>query len=193
MVDNNAEAFRRGWQRFFNKAGVDRQILEIGVGGGQEEAFKRFSEQLALYGVQEDAEPKPLLLVDSEEPVPAGSTVWQHLQTRSHNTFQQPTGADDQSAYMMVQSMETWFIADQPALQRFFKDPFDASIFQSLPSLEDILKEDALNKLRQATSRCKPRYRKGKVSYDLLAKINPDTVAVACPHAKDLLNYLRSL
>ena len=193
MVDNNAEAFRRGWQRFFNKAGVDGQILEIAVGGGQEEAFKLFSKQLDFYSLQQSTEPKPLLLVDSEEPVSTDHTVWQHLQTRCHNKFQRPADADDQSAYMMVQAMETWFIADQPALQSFFGVQFDASPFEDLPALETILKEDALEKLRQASMQCKPRYKKSKVSYDLLAQINPDTVAAACPHADQLLNYLRGL
>ena len=194
MVDNNAEAFRRGWQLFFSKSGMDGQILEIGVGGGQEEAFKRFSEQLARYGDQEEAEPKPLLLVDSEEPVAPGSTVWQHLQTRSHNTFQRPAGADDQSAYMMVQAMETWLMADEPVLQRFFGASLDTSPFEKLPALETILKKDALEKLRQATLRCSPRYSKRKgISYRLLAQVDPQTVAAACPHADQLLQYLRTL
>ena len=193
MIDSNTEAFRRGWQRFFNKAGVDGQILEIAVGGGQEEAFKLFSKQLAFHGLQQTTESKPLLLVDSEEPVASGNTVWQHLQTRSHNSFQRPAGADDQSAYMMVQAMETWFIADLTALQHFFGVQFDASVFENFPALETILKEDALEKLRQSSFKCKPRYRKSKVSYDLLAQINPDTVADACPHANQLLTYLRTL
>ena len=79
MVDNNAEAFRRGWRTFFNKAGVNGQILEIGVGGGQAESFNLFSKQLARYEGQGETEPKPLLLVDSEEPVADGHTVWDHL------------------------------------------------------------------------------------------------------------------
>ncbi len=153
MVDNNAEAFRRGWQIFFSKAGVDGQTLEIAVGGGQEETFMRFSKQLARYREQEGTEPKPLLLVDSEEPVLAGHAVWQHLQTRCHNKFQPPTDADDESAYMMVQAMETWFIADQSTLQDFFGSSFDQSTFQNLPPLESIPKGDALNMMLQATHR----------------------------------------
>ena len=188
MVDSNAEAFRRGWQRFFNEAGVDGQILEIAVGGGQEEAFKLFSKQLDFYGLQQNAEPKPLLLVDSEEPVAPGSTVWQHLQTRTHNKFQRPTDADDESAYLMVQAMETWFIADQPTLQRFFGALLDISKFGGLPTLETIPKEGALDILQQATLRCRPRYSKRKgISYRLLAQVDPQTVAAACPHAHRLL------
>ena len=144
MVDANAEAFRRAWQMFFSKAGVDGQMLEIAVGGGQHEAFALFSSQLDRYVKDEETEPRPLLLVDSEEPVAAGHTVWEHLRTRVQHRFQQPAEADDDSAYMMVQAMETWFIADPPALQRFFDSSLDTSVFQNSSPVETILKEDAV-------------------------------------------------
>ena len=194
MVDTNAEAFRRGWQLFFGKAGVDDQTLEIAVGGGQLEAFALFHGQLSRYDAgRDETGPKPLLLVDSEEPVAAGHTAWEHLRARRRYGFQQPDNADDNSAFLMVQAMETWFIADRPALQSFFGPSFDEREFQDLPALETIPKDDALQKLRQSTGRCRPRYRKGRVSYDLLAEIDPQRVAAACPHAKQLLDYLRSL
>lgn len=193
MVDDNAEAFRRGWQTFFLKAGVGGQTLEIGVGGGQNETFALFSGQLARYDGEDDTEPNPLILVDSEEPVASEHTAWEHLQSRRRQRFQRPADADDRSAFLMVQAMETWFIADQPALQRFFGPSFDEREFQDLPALETVPKDDALEKLRQATYRCKPRYRKGRISYDLLGAIDPHRVAAVCPHAQELLDYLRSL
>ena len=193
MVDANAEAFRRGWQIFFNKAGADGQMLEIAVGGGQQEVFALFNDQLNRYTGQAETEPQPLLLVDSEEPIANGNTVWDHLQTRNQHRFQKPTGADDHSAFMMVQAMETWFIADPPALQRFFGSSLDTSAFENLPALETILKEAALNTLQQATLRCGRHYSKGRRSYGLLAEIDPQTVAAACPHADQLLTYLRTL
>ena len=93
MVDDNAEAFRRGWQIFFNKAGVDGQMLEIAVGGGQQEAFALFDNQLNRYAGHEETQPKPVLLVDSEEPVAdghtAGTTCRRGISTVS-NDLQQP-------------------------------------------------------------------------------------------------------
>lgn len=193
MVDDNAEAFRRGWQIFFNKAGVDGQMLEIAVGGGQQEAFALFDNQLNRYAGHEETEPKPVLLVDSEEPVATGHTAWDHLQARHQHRFARPADADDQSAFMMVQAMETWFLADPPALQRFFDFSLDTSVFQNSSPLEAILKEDALDMLRQATLRSRRHYSKGRRSYGILAEIDPQTVAAACPHADQLLQYLRTL
>lgn len=191
MVDTNAEAFRAGWRRFFGRAGVGQEKLDIVVGGGRREAFRLFSKRLAHSN--NDEPEKPLLLVDSEGPIALGSTVWQHLQQRDEDRWEQPDWADADSAYLMVQAMKTWFLADPTALQVFFGPEIAASSLQGLTPLEDIPKETALDTLRQATNRCRPRYKKGKVSYDLLANIDPGRVAAACPHAKALLDYLRGL
>ena len=193
MVDDNAEAFRRGWQIFFNKAGVDGQMLEVAVGGGQQEAFALFDNQLNRYAGHEKTEPKPVLLVDSEEPVADGHNVWDHLESRHQHRFQRPANADEHSAYMMVQAMETWFIADMPALQRFYGDSLDANCFENLPPLETMPKEDALITLQKATLMCSRHYKKGRRSYRLLAEIEPQLVAAACPHADQLLTYLHTL
>ena len=37
------------------------------------------------------------------------------------------------------------------------------------------------------------RYAKGKVSFELLARVDPDRVQNECPHAKVLLDRLKSL
>ena len=189
MLDQNAEAFRRGWQRFFGKAGIPEGMLDIVVGGGRRETFVLFSRRLAENSDRE-AE-KPALLVDSEGPVAPGSTVWQHLTAR--DKWVQPPAADDDSAYLMVQAMENWFLADLPTLHIFFGPTIDDNGFQDLGPIEGIAKDSALAKLRQATARCRPRYKKGKVSYDLIGEIIPDEVAAACPHAKQLLDALRAL
>ncbi len=121
MVDENAEAFRRAWQIFFSKAGVDGQMLEIAVGRGQHEAFALFNSQLDRYMKDNETEPRPLLLVDSEEPVAAGHTVWEHLRARVQHRFQQPAETDDDSAHMMVQAMETWFYSRPTGVATLFR------------------------------------------------------------------------
>ena len=53
----------------------------------------------------------PLLLVDSEGPVAAGQTSWQHLKARDN--WDKPRPVSDDQAFLMVEVMETWFIADR--------------------------------------------------------------------------------
>ena len=181
--------FTEGWRKFFVAAGLLGQMPRVVRGEGREQTFDKFKTALQRRRPNE----LPILLVDSEEPVAPDHTVWQHLQSRHQHRFARPTDADDDSAFMMVQAMETWFIADQPALEGFFGTPFNRMTLQNLPALESIPKDDSLTMLRQATRRCRPRYRKSSVSYRLLAEIDPDLVAAACPHAKALLEYLRGL
>ncbi len=131
------------------------------------------------------------MLVDSEGPVTAGHNPWQHLGNRDN--WDQPPEADDHSAYLMVQFMETWFLADQTALRNFFGPSFNENPLREWPDLEAVPKDTVLNALDRATSDCQKPYSKGKVSFELLEQINPDAVAAACPHARELLVFLRGL
>ena len=133
----------------------------------------------------------PLLLVDSEGPVQAGHSVWEHLQARDQ--WNQPSGADEDQAFLMVQLMETWFLADRDALKKHFSTQFRENVLKQWPQLEDVPKETVLNTLRKATTNCSNPYAKGKVSFQLLEKIDPALVETACPHAKALLDRLRNL
>ena len=149
---------------------------------------RSFCKSIARDVEAEHGEVKPLLLVDSEGLVDDNHSSWEHLKVQDN--WDQPDSASAESAYLMGQAMETWLLADREALHLFFRQQFDASALEDSAPLESISTEVALRRLRQATMRCRPRYRKGKVSFDLLGQIDPTTVAAACPHAKDLLDYL---
>lgn len=72
----------------------------------------------------------PLLLVDSEEAV-ASHSVWQHL--RSRDRWNTPAGARDDQAFLMVQAMETWLLADIVALRRYFGTRLRQSALKQWP------------------------------------------------------------
>lgn len=177
-------AFKYAWWKFFTAAGLDGKMPAIVRGEGRSETFRKF----------QNTPWKPrelrLLLVDSEGPVDANHTAWQHLKARPADNWDRPEWAADDSAYLMVQFMETWFLADREALRRFFGQSFNANPFREWPSLEAVPKATVLSALERATG---GRYRKGMISFQLLGMISPDKVAAACPHAKQLLDYLRNL
>lgn len=102
-----------------------------------------------------------------------------------------PADADEDDAYLMVQVMETWFLADRDALRRYFGSQFLESALGSWPELERVPKTTVLQALQRATSGCANPYAKGKVSFELLAQIAPARVEAACPHARALLSRLR--
>ena len=133
----------------------------------------------------------PLLLVDSEGPVQASHSVWKHLQ--AHDKWSQPECVQEDQAFLMVQLMETWFLADRTALKKHFGEQFRETAIKQWSQLEQVPKETVLDALRKATTNCSNPYAKGKVSFLLLEKIDPACVEAACPHAKALLERLRAL
>lgn len=179
--------FRRSWTTFFKAAGLSGHLPRIVRGGGRDRTFDLFARAIK----HPDPKRVPLLLVDSEAPVKTEHSVWQHLQVR--DGWDQPVGAGDDQAFMMVQAMETWFLAGRDSLKHYFGAEFRENALKQWPQLEDVPKETVLSALEQATTNCATRYAKGKVSFELLAQIDPALVEAACPHAKALLDRLRTL
>ncbi len=178
--------FRKGWRKFLERApGVGR--VKIVPGGGREQTFQRFADAVTAAGPRAAV----LLLVDSEGPVAEGRTVWEHLGARDR--WPRPDGAGDDQAFLMVQVMETWFLADRHALQKYFGAGFRKNAIRDWPALEKVPKETVFEALDRATAPpCGRRYAKGRVSFELLARIDPAHVEDACPHAKAFLNRLRA-
>ena len=178
--------FREGWNEFFKSAGVGNKT-KIVRGGTRQQTFDQFVTAVEV------GRPNtvPLLLVDSEDRVDRKHSVWQHLHAR--DSWSQPSGADDDQAFLMVQIMETWFLADRVTLQKYFGARFRQNALKNWPDLESVPKSTVLNALASATASCPKRYSKGKVSFELLARINSTLVENECPHAKALLDRLRNL
>lgn len=180
--------FREGWREFLRSAGVDGRV-KIVRGGGRKQTYDRFATAAASAGSGAAA----LLLVDSEDPVAAGHTVWQHLAARREDRWVRPDGVSDDQAFLMVQVMETWFLADHDALRAYFGDKFRAKAIRTWPDLESVPKKTVIEALERATAACRQSYAKGRVSFELLARIDPARVEAACPHARALLDRLRAL
>lgn len=180
--------FRQGWNEFFKAAGLEGRMPRIVRGKGRTRTFDLFLTAVNNGGPND----LPLLLVDSEDPVAPGQTSWQHLKARDN--WDKPRGVSDDQAFLMVEVMETWFIADRQMLARYFGASFRANQIPAWPSLEAVSKKVVFETLDRATAGCgKKRYAKGKVSFELLERLNPDAVENACPHAKALLDRLRRL
>ena len=178
--------FREGWKKFFDSAGVGSRT-KIVRGAGRRQTFDRFATAVS------DSSPGtvPFLLVDSEGPVEPGHSVWQHLYAR--DGWPRPANAGYDRAFLMVQVMETWFLADREALRSYFGAGFRKSALRAWPNLEDVPKSRVFEALERATASCRKPYSKGKVSFELLAQVDPAQVEAACPHAKAFLNELRAL
>jgi len=178
---------RLGFNRFFYKAGLEGRMPRIVASGNRQQAFDDFRR--ALRGAEEHD--FIVLLVDSEISVAASAGPWQHLM--EFDKWTQPPGATDDQAHLMVQCMEAWFLADKECLAERFKQGFNLSALPARMDIEQIEKTDVLASLKKAgRDGLTGGYDKGRHSFDILARIDPNKVAMASPHAKRLLDTLRA-
>ena len=177
-------ACRQGFSRFFRKAGFAQRMPAVVACGSRRQAYDKFRTATA-----QRATDLVFLLVDSEGPVTA-ATPWAHLKQR--DGWDRPTGATDRNAHLMVQVMESWFLADRDCLARYFGDGFRAS---ALPAperhVEDIAKAELERALRDSTRRSsKGRYAKGRHSFALLGELDATKVVNASPYARRLVEVV---
>ena len=178
--------FRAGWASFFEAAGLRGRMPKVVRGGSRQQTFKGFVTEVA------NSTPRtvPLLLVDAEAPVKADHSVWQHL--RAHDGWRKPVAAGEDDAFLMVQITETWFLADRDTLRGYFGPRFVEKALGEWEELEHVPKADVLDALSRATANCPKPYTKGKHSFKLLERVDPARIEAASPHAKTLLNRLRT-
>lgn len=172
---------RQGFSEFFRKVGLEGRMPKVFASGSRENAFKDFRMALRTAGERDFI----VLLVDSE--VPVKFDPWEHL--KACDKWDQPTGAADEQAHLMVQCMEAWFLADRDELAAYFGNSFSQTALPARRDIEHIAKRDVLKGLGNATRLCpKGKYDKGRHSFDLLAQIDPLKVAMASRHANRLVN-----
>jgi len=176
---------RRGFKRFFERAGLGGRLPKVIACGGRARAYDMFRTAVD----HPEINVLPLLLVDSEGPVSEGP--WRHL--KRFDGWERPEAVGDDQIYLMVQCMESWFLADRECLTRFFGQGFHG---KALPpksrEIEAIDKDKVYSYLMKATqaSKTKGEYRKGKHSFEILGQLDPNKVSAASPQARRLLETL---
>jgi hypothetical protein len=128
---NTKTACRKAFHVFFEKVLSERPRPRITASGSRDEAYRDFCRSLSS-----DPNTFAILLVDSEDPVPAGKAAKTHLRDRDHWTNPMP----DEQVHLMVQCMEAWFLADRPALKLYYNDELRASALPGNPNIEEVPK-----------------------------------------------------
>lgn len=181
---------RRAFAEFFGKTELGRTRRPRMVAcGGRDSAYDSFVTAI-------NQGKNALLLVDSEDPVAPINQVtdkfnpWAHLLARDNWT--KPPSASDDDCHLMVQCMESWFIADWTTAKDFFGQGFND---RKKPSgtVENVIKQDVYSALELASKDCKTKapYGKGAHSFKLLALICANKVMQASPWAKRFIDELK--
>ncbi len=128
------------------------------------------------------ADSSNILLVDSDGPV-----------STSPNRHLRLADVDAHQCHLMVQVMESWFLADDTALAAFYGQGFRASALPKARNVERIAKADVLKALTEATARtAKRKYHKVRHGAKLLGWVDPEVVRSRAKHCHLLFTALQS-
>jgi hypothetical protein len=176
---NNNDALktecRRAFTALLERAGFTGRMPRIVACGGRRNAFDQFCTAVAA------GEDLAILLVDSEAPV-VEKSPWQHVAKRPGDKWAKPANAKHDQLHLMVQCMESWFLADRQALEEFFGHGFKVNALPAATAIQaDVPKPDLYRKLQRATqsTTTKGPYEKGKHSFKLLAMLDPALIRKA--------------
>ena len=145
-----------------------------------------------LISVRNSPQSFNLLLVDSDEAVAEDETACDFLQ-KKYRKWKLKTIKDEQ-CHLMVQIMESWFLADIDALKSFYCKEFKESAIPKRKNVETIAKDTVEKSLTAATAKTqKAKYHKIEYGARLLETINPNKVRVAVPHCEKLFTALANV
>lgn len=181
---------REALAKFLEKAGV-RGRFRVQAGGGRGKTYKAYCKKLG-------GDETVILIVDSESAVAESCEQgdsdrwrpWLHL--HHEDNWRKPAGAEDIHAHLMVRTMEHMLVSDPVALGKFYREGFKADKLPKAIDIESVSEEDVEEKLKKATQHSKKgKYDKGKHSFTLLGRVNPDKVAARSKWAKRLIEVAK--
>ncbi len=153
-------------------ANARRHNLKIVPCGGRTEARDAF-----LNATKIAPDDHAFLLVDSEEQVVHAPK--QHL---SHRDGWNLNAIPERKIHLMVQTMETWIVADVEALIAHYGKNFLPNSLPKAVNLELVPKAKVADVLRHATGKTlKGEYHKINHASALLQRIRPEEVRSRCP------------
>jgi hypothetical protein len=180
-------ACAQGFRKLLKKIILpDGPMPEIIACGSRQLTYKRFCTAIG-----QSCDKVCLLLVDSEAPVTT-ATVWEHLKNRRGDGWECPSATTEENVYLMVQCMESWFLADHDVLKQFYGQGFNANVLPKQPNIERISKQEVYEALKAATrtTKTKGEYHKTKHSFTILALLDPKKVGRTSRYANRLFKFL---
>ena len=184
-------ALRIGFQGFLGevreRARDRRKPWNVVMCGSRRKAYERFMGEASA--AREDF---IVLLVDSEEEVTRAPKA--HLAARSGDGWTDWNQTLESQVHLMVQTMETWLIADIETLRSYYGSRFNDNALPKRQDLEKVPKENVSLALARATQKTqKGEYHKIRHASELLARVDPEKVKARCRHCKRLFDTLTSV
>jgi len=160
---------RQGFRKLLERCGFAGRMPRLTPCGSRGDTFQSFRSSL---GIRKDG--FVAMWVDSEDPISNVEATWTHLKRRDQ--WDRPAGATDEQVLLMTTCMETLIVADRGAMRAHYKSMLQESALPPLEHLEQRHRHNVQDRLVHATRDCSNQYAKGKRSFDVLGKLNPDTL-----------------
>ena len=173
-TEGNARC-REGFRKLLERCGLSGRMPRLVASGSRNTAFDNFNTAHSNATGPEYV----ALLIDSEDRVSDIEETWEHL--RRSDSWQKPRGAREDQVLLMTTCMETWIVADRTALREHFGQGLRPNALPSPTNLESRSTSDIQNSLETATRDCAAPYAKGRRSYEVVGKLNPDTLESRLP------------
>jgi len=178
---------RKGFQALFKNAGFSGRLPKIVACGSRNEAFEDFKTAFSAKS-NDDA---ILLLVDSEDVVKK-SEKWKHVEDR--DGWKKHDNMSENNIFLMVVAMESWFLADTDALEKFFGDGFDKKKLPQNQNFEVIDKNTLYDGLKKSTKNSsKGEYCKGEHSFKILSLLDANKVKKHGSYSKEFFEHLNKI
>ena len=175
------QAFSQFLREPRERAYLQRRALRVIPCGSRDDTFKAFRA-----GVRDHPEDRVFLLVDAEQAV--AGTPREHLSARDPWDL---SFAGDEQCHLMAQVMESWFLADSAALERFYGQHFGVKQIPARTNVEEVPKTEVEAALKNSTIRTqKGEYHKIRHGPLILESLDPEKVRARAPHCARLFKML---
>ena len=178
-------SLRKGFRDFFDELyrnGLRIRLIPCGAN-----AIENF-----MKGIKRNPQATNVLVKDSDEPF--SERLFQRVRQDDHWDAAIGRRVSNDTIHFMVQVMESWFLADQAALQTYYDQGFAAGRLPANSAVEQIPKDEVNRCLAAATRDTrKGRYHKTNHAPELLSVLNPAVVRAACPSCDRIFNTLAQL
>jgi len=160
------------FHKLLDRMGFSGRQPKLVAGGGRDTVFRDF--RMAHDAAKADF---VAMWIDSEEPISDIDAAWDHLENVTTVTkWDRPDGALDDQVLFMTTCMETWILADRETMRENFRQGFNENQLPPISDIEKRSRDDVQARLVIATKNCQNAYEKGKRSYMIVGKLNPDAL-----------------
>jgi hypothetical protein len=185
--DSNTRC-REGFRKLLEKCGFEGRMPVTFACGGRSSVFDDFCTEHSSASKGRYV----AMWIDSEEPMKDIEKAWLHLaNVETVPSWEKPEGAEDDQVLFMTTCMESYIVADRAGLKGHYGKKLQESALPAVNNnLEKRLRHELQDKLIHATRKCSNAYAKGKRSFEILGKLNSDTLAKNLPSFVRVLRIL---